>query len=88
MGIFFGGGFPGGNCPGGIIQVGIFRVGVFLVLINIYFFLLLKIFEQLLDLTKYTGEQKEQRHVVQSVYAKIWYYKDKVASREFSSYRS
>ena len=52
VGIFFGGGFSGGNCPGGIIQAGIFRVGVFLVLINIYFFFLLKIFEQLLDLTK------------------------------------
>ena len=43
---------------------------------------------QLLDLTKQTGEQKEQRHVVQSVFAKIRYYKDKVASCEFSSCRS
>ena len=43
---------------------------------------------QLLNLTKYTGEQKEQRHVVQTFFAKVSYYKDKVASWEFCNYIS
>ena len=33
-----------------------------------YFFLQLKFSIQLLDLTEQNGEQKEQRHVVQSVF--------------------
>ena len=42
---------------------------------------------ELLNLAKQTGEQKGQRHVAQSAFAKIRYNKDKVASWEFCNYR-
>ena len=43
---------------------------------------------QLLNLAKQTEEQKEQKHVVQYFFAKIRYFKDKVASWEFCNNRS
>ena len=48
----------------------------------------MKIFNAVARSYKKTGEQKEQRHVVHAVFAKIRYEEDRVASCEFISYRS
>ena len=57
-------------------------------MINKYFFLLFKIFNTVARSHQINWRTGRAKHKVQSVFAKIRYYKDKVASSEFCNYRS
>ena len=57
-------------------------------MINIYFSLVLKISNTVARYYKINCRTERAKTVVQSAFAKIRYYKDKVASCEFSSYSS
>ena len=57
-------------------------------MINPYFFLLLNIFNTIARSHQINWRTERAEHKVQSVFAKMRYYKDKVASWEFCSYRS
>ena len=57
-------------------------------MINPYFFLLLNIFNTIARSHQINWRTERAEHKVQSVFAKMRYYKDKVASWEFCNYRS
>ena len=57
-------------------------------MINPYFFVLLNIFNTVARSHQINWRTERAEHKVQSVFAKMRYYKDKVASWEFCSYRS